>query len=108
MTKDKYMQLLSELDERYRVEKSELDHNYFKSVKKRFKVGDFIENVTGVIKVDGISYTICPITYEIELTYIGLRYKKHKGTLTRTKDNRKSYLRDYKQTKKVDSKYYEV
>lgn len=55
--------------------------------KSTFKVGDFIGNVTGIIKVDSID-----LSPDYVITYTGLRYKKVKGVLSRTKDNKPSTL----------------
>lgn len=56
-----------------------------------FKVGDFIGNVTGIIKVDSIGYE--RFRERFEITYTGLRYWWGKNKeLKRTKDNKPSTL----------------
>lgn len=55
-----------------------------------FKVGDFIRNVTGIIKVDEIAYEVFMDT--IEIVYKGLRYWPYNGELKRTKDKKISSL----------------
>lgn len=62
----------------------------------KFEVGDFIRNVTGIIKVENISYDI--IKGDIEIVYNGYRYWPHAGVLKRTKDKKISELR-YELTK---------
>jgi hypothetical protein len=59
----------------------------------QFKVGDFIGNVTGIIKVEDIGYEVMRDMPEI--VYHGYRYKKVKGVLSRTKDMKMSHLRNY-------------
>lgn len=55
-----------------------------------YKVGDFIANVTGIIKVERIS---CEnFRGEMIIRYYGYRYKQVKGVLSRTKDNKISEL----------------
>lgn len=58
--------------------------NYIKD-KSKFNVGDFIYNVTGIIKVDKI--TSERFLNDIEIIYQGYRYRKIKGELVRTKSN---------------------
>lgn len=55
-----------------------------------FKVGDFIYNVTGIIKVSNIGYEVT--SGHIDIKYSGYRYKKVGGELLRTKDNKISSL----------------
>lgn len=50
----------------------------------KYKIGDFIQNVTGIIKVETISYEI--VKDEIYIAYFGKKYKKRNGVLTRTND----------------------
>lgn len=53
---------------------------------RKFNKGDFVYNVTGIIKVDKIGFEV--FGDNIEITYTGYRYKKVKGILHRTKDNK--------------------
>lgn len=57
----------------------------------KFKKGDFIYNVTGIIKVEKIDYSVFRDT--IEIVYSGYRYRKCKGMLYRTKYKKISELR---------------
>jgi len=61
-----------------------------------FEVGDFIKNVTGIIKVERISYKL--FRDSIEIVYKGYRYWPHHGKLKRTKDKKISELK-YELTK---------
>lgn len=56
----------------------------------RYSIGDFVYNVTGIIKVDKITYD--KVLDNIDIAYIGLRYKRLKGELLRTKDNKPAKL----------------
>ena len=58
-----------------------------------FKIGDFIGNVTGIIKVERIGYNMMGSVPTI--IYHGYRYKKVKGVLSRTKDKNISHLLNY-------------
>ena len=59
----------------------------------RFNVGDFVFNVTGIIKVDKIGFRLIGCTSSsLEITYTGLRYKKEGDILSRTKDEKPSTL----------------
>jgi len=79
-----------------------LDDEYMNNVRERrlqyvlnnakFKVGDFIRNVTGIIKVDRIDYDM--MRGEPQIIYYGKRYKKLHGKLLRTKDKKESSLRE--------------
>lgn len=55
-----------------------------------FKIGDYIGNVTGIIKVEKITSEL--FRGEILIHYHGYRYKQVKGVLSRTKDNNISKL----------------
>jgi len=56
-----------------------------------FKVGDFIFNITGIIKIEKILYQVSPTG--LETIYSGYRYKKIKNVLSRTKDRALSRLK---------------
>lgn len=58
-----------------------------------FKVGDYIGNVTGIIKISRIGYKL--IRDIPNIIYNGYRYKKVKGILSRTKDKKISQLGNY-------------
>lgn len=52
-----------------------------------YNVGDYLYNVTGIIKVSKIDYVVY-FNNNVGVTYTGLRYKRWKGVLSRTKSNR--------------------
>lgn len=90
MDNKEYNKKLSELDLEY-DDKLRILNEKFIQDKAEFKIGDFIYNVTGIIKVNKIGYEIfrgCP-----EIIYYGYRYKKVKGFVSRTKDKKISSLR---------------
>ncbi len=58
-----------------------------------FEIGDFVRNVTGIIKIDAISFVFN--NGNPEFLYHGFRYwNNNEGFLERTKDMNKSVLRD--------------
>lgn len=85
MTKEEYKTEERNLRTLFELDLHKLKQEYVESNKK-FKVGDFVGNVTGIIKVEYISYT--DFSDDIEITYIGYRYRKEKGVLYRTKDKK--------------------
>jgi hypothetical protein len=58
----------------------------------KFKIGDFIGNVTGIIRIQNVGYEVT--NAHIEIKYSGYRYKKVNGELIRTKDSKISTLRE--------------
>jgi hypothetical protein len=68
-----------------------LNQKYVEEIAE-FRVGDFIYNVTGIIKVEKISYDM--MFDKPQVVYYGYRYKKFKGELLKTKDKKLSKLRD--------------
>jgi hypothetical protein len=78
---------LTELKVAYKKAKHELIMEYVQKHAK-FKVGDFIGNVTGCIKVDRISYEWEKRWSLFEITYFGKRYRKVKGVYTLCKNQR--------------------
>lgn len=80
---EEYKRLENEFYEEYKIKLHKLRTKYIEKNKK-FNIGDYIYNITGIIKVDSIGYDIfggC-----IEIKYSGYKYKKYKGKLSRTKD----------------------
>ena len=74
MLQDQFDKGMDELNERYTQENAV------------FKVGDFIGNVTGIIKIEHISYSDYPnFNSAPDIVYIGKRYKKRYGKLVPTK-----------------------
>jgi len=93
----------------YRIIEDKINNNHklklhrlrteFLEANRKFNVGDFVYNVTGIIKVDKIGYTM--FFNSIEITYSGLRYKKLNGELVRTKNNKKTTLSESHWLKKI-------
>jgi hypothetical protein len=78
---------IGELKIAYKKAKHELIMKYVQEHAK-FKVGDFIGNITGCIKVETISYEWEKRWSLFEITYSGKKYKKVKGVFTLCKDQR--------------------
>lgn len=87
--------------EDYKTQKTNIEKKYelalrllnkkFVDENAEFKPGDFIFNVTGIIKVEKIGYEVL-LNDAPQIVYHGYRYKKEKGTLVRTKDKKMSAL----------------
>lgn len=86
-----YRKMENKIYEEYRQKLHKLRTDYVENNKK-FNIGDFIGNVTGIIKVERIGYRIFMEDESIEIIYYGYRYKKFKGNLCRTKNNNISHL----------------
>lgn len=86
---EQYNKDIREIEKKYK-EELHIIRTQFVERNKEFNIGDFIGNVTGIIKVERISYRIFYDTIDVE--YHGYRYKKHHGELLRTKDNKMSSL----------------
>ena len=84
-----YKKIENEIDDLHKLELNKLRTEYVEKNKK-FNIGDFVFNVTGIIKVDKVSYEI--FLGSIEIVYYGYRYKKVKGELSRTKDKKISSM----------------
>ena len=89
MNKEELIQKEKELTKQYQMELNRLRKKYVNENSK-FNVGEFVGNVTGIIKVDTVHYT--HFMNDIIITYKGLRYKKVKGKLYRTKDNKPAVM----------------
>jgi hypothetical protein len=85
MTKKEYKDKENDIKFIYELQLHKLKQEYVNSNKK-YKVGDFVGNVTGIIKVQFISYT--DFMDNIEITYIGYSYRKEKGVLYRTNEKK--------------------
>lgn len=92
MNKTEYLDKVQELSNRYDLELHLLRLQYVEE-NADFKIGDFIGNVTGIIKVERIGYDMMGGVPTI--VYHGYRYKKVKGVLSRTKDKNMSHLLNY-------------
>jgi len=84
-----YKKIENEIYASHKLELDRLRTEYVETNKK-FNIGDFVFNVTGIIKVDKVSYEI--FFGDIEIVYFGYRYKKVKGKLSRTKDKKISSM----------------
>ena len=91
MNQTEYNESVAKLDEYYNAKIRDLRQKYIIDNAK-FKVGDFVGNVTGIIKVEKIHSDL--FRGDINIIYSGYRYKKIKGSLYRTKDNKISNLNE--------------
>ena len=89
MNLEEYKKIEKEINDSHKLELHRLRTDYVEKNKK-FNVGDFVFNVTGIIKIDKVGYAI--FWDDIEIAYSGYRYKKVKGVLSRTKDNKISAM----------------
>lgn len=93
--KEKYFRLKDEFNQ----EVLKLHQEYIER-NARFKVGDFVGNIVGILKVVEVTGTE-PSThssYEGDapiIKYFGVRYKKAKGKLLRTKYDTKGTISDH-------------
>ena len=67
----------------------------------RFKKGDFVQGTLGIIKITHMKLQIIEKHKSIEITYIGVPYKKIKNELLRTKQYIKE-MTDYGNLKKLN------
>jgi hypothetical protein len=79
---NQYGNRMDEIDKEYYEKIDNLNKEYIKDNAK-FKIGDFIYNVTGIIKVEYIGLGISGNKPCIE--YSGYKYRKEKGILYLTK-----------------------
>ncbi len=86
-----YIKLENEINEEYKLKLHKLRKVYVDKNKK-YNIGDFVFNVTGIIKVERISYEI--FLNSIEIVYHGYRYKKNNNVLSRTKNKKISSMRE--------------
>lgn len=84
-----YKKLENEINEEYKLKLHKLRNDYVDKNKK-YNIGDYVFNVTGIIKVENVSYKIS--FNNIEVVYSGHRYKKWNGVLSRTNDNKISSM----------------
>ena len=83
MTLEEYREKESDYYSDYTTNLYNLRLEYAKSIAK-FKVGDFIYNVTGIIKIERIG---SQVMFGVpDVLYYGYKYKKAKGVLSRTND----------------------
>jgi len=92
MLQDQFDKGMDELNERYTQENAV------------FKVGDFIGNVTGIIKIEFISHNDYPsFNSAPDIVYIGWRYKKRYGKLVKTKHKEMGRLYSYGNPQKIEN-----
>ena len=84
MNKEDYIKREHKLYTQYKTELHKLRTEYVEKNKK-FNVGDFVFNVTGIIKVERIGYEL--FFANTEIVYYGYKYRKLKAEVIRTKDN---------------------
>jgi len=89
MNIEEYKKLENEINEECKLKIHKLRNEYIEKNKK-FNIGDFVFNVTGIIKVEKVSYEI--FFDGIEIVYSGYRYKKNNDELSRTKDKKISSM----------------
>jgi hypothetical protein len=80
---------LGELKTTYKKAKHDLRMQYVNEHAK-FKVGDFIGNVTGTIKVERVSYEWTKRWSQFDIVYYGKRYRRIKGEYVLCKNQRYS------------------
>jgi hypothetical protein len=78
---------LGELKTTYKKTKYELRMQYAQEHAK-FKIGDFIGNVTGTIKVEKIGFEWSKRFSSFDIVYSGKRYRRIKGIFILCKDQR--------------------
>ena len=84
MNREQYKLLEKEIFDECDIKLHQLRKEYVEKNKK-FNIGDFVGNITGIIKIDKIKYNI--LHDHVEIVYIGLRYKKINKQLLRTKEH---------------------
>ena len=89
MNIEDYKKIENKIGDSHKLELHKLRTEYIEKNKK-FNIGNFVFNVTGIIKVDKVSYEI--FFDNIEIVYSGYGYKKMKGELSRTKDKKISSM----------------
>ncbi len=89
MNIEDYRNLENEIDEEHKLKLHRLRTEYVEKNRK-LNVGDFVFNVTGIIKVNKVGYEI--FFDNVEIVYSGYRYKNIKGELSRTKDKKISSM----------------
>jgi len=102
MTKQQTLDLINALEKACNEKIRQVKEDYDKKieiVKKQyvtdnaeFKTGDFVGNVTGIIKVESIH---CLHKFDMQIVYSGIRYHKSKGFLIK---NRELVHADYLQS----------
>ncbi len=81
-TKEWYLQQLGYIEQETNFNISKLRKEYVEA-NAEFKVGNYVYNVTGIIKIEQIEFSTHSNDYII---YHGYKYKKVKGALIRTRE----------------------
>lgn len=100
MTKQELVQMEESLLSEYQRKLHDLRKSYVES-SSRFKVGDFILSLTGIIRIDTVSYIVGD---EVTITYCGLRYRLEGGLLVKDKRGEPVCIEDHDNLVLVDSK----
>ncbi len=90
MEREEFIKLELRIKKEYEIKLYNLRQDFVEA-NNEFKVGDFIYNVTGIIKIEKIGHE--SIDGYTTIVYRGYRYRKIKGELLRTKDPKLSSLR---------------
>lgn len=99
MSIEKYRLDEAALKAEYELKLHELRRNYVEQNKK-YNIGDYIYDITGIIKINSVGYKA--FNHNIEIIYYGYKYKKIKGVVSRTKDKKISYLRETYDLRKIE------
>ncbi len=95
MTEKEYNKTRQQLIATYKKRQAELGAELTDAIKSldnefgegnaKFKVGDFVRNITGIYKIINVT-AFSPWRGEVSVGYDCVKYKKHQGELVRTKD----------------------
>jgi hypothetical protein len=104
MKYEEYITIKNRLERAFNSNIFDLNKQYAHSLAK-FKVGDFIYNTTGIIRVKEIRFETDEDNQVYRIVYRGTRYYKKKGKLIKTKDQTHNRLYDYYSStiKKLDT-----
>jgi len=105
MNIEEYKKTENKINEEYKLKLHKLRNEYVNKNKK-YSISDFVFNVTGIIKVEKVSYEI--FFNNIEIVYSGYRYKKNKKQLLRTKDKKISSMRESNNLKLLRTNSYNL
>lgn len=94
MTNEMYIKSLTELDKNYKRLNSLIHKQYFRSVVV-FKIGEYVRNITGIIKITEITYSLNDEKRIHCIIYKGIKYHLNKGVLVKTKNQDFNCLYDY-------------
>jgi len=84
-----YLLKINTLEKQFQKDKQDLCLSYVQENAK-FKIGEFIQNVTGIIQIESISFVL--VSGEPKIKYIGKRFWNNKGVLIPTKTKQKGEL----------------